>query len=97
MDMARKFIQMGIIRARRYAHHKGGRKYGKDGNVLEKWEGEDIAGKRAEKEEASTIFRGYWELCRSYEGYKRSKAVWIKEKREWEKEKKRKGERNEKR
>jgi hypothetical protein len=25
-DMARKFIQMGMTRARRYANHKGGRK-----------------------------------------------------------------------
>ncbi len=27
MDMARKFIQMGYTRARRYANHAGGRKY----------------------------------------------------------------------
>lgn len=27
MDMARKFLQMGITRARRYANHKSGRKY----------------------------------------------------------------------
>jgi hypothetical protein len=27
MDMARKFLQMGWTRARRYANHKGGRKY----------------------------------------------------------------------
>lgn len=27
MDMARKFIQMGYTRARRYANHKSGRKY----------------------------------------------------------------------
>ena len=26
-DMARKFIQMGFTRARRYANHKGGKKY----------------------------------------------------------------------
>ncbi len=26
-DMARKFIQMGYTRARRYANHKGGKKY----------------------------------------------------------------------
>ncbi len=29
MDMARKFLQMGITRARRYANHKSGRKYKK--------------------------------------------------------------------
>ena len=27
MDMARKFLQMGWTRARRYANHKGGQKY----------------------------------------------------------------------
>ncbi|UFP94829.1 DUF4385 domain-containing protein [Gloeobacter morelensis] len=27
MDMARKFLQMGFTRARRYANHKGGRKW----------------------------------------------------------------------
>lgn len=29
-DMARKFIQMGYTRARRYANHKGGKKYSYD-------------------------------------------------------------------
>jgi hypothetical protein len=29
MDMARKFLQMGYTRARRYANHKTGRKYAK--------------------------------------------------------------------
>ena len=27
MDMARKFLQMGFTRARRYANHKSGRKW----------------------------------------------------------------------
>ena len=31
MDMARKFLQMGYTRSRRYANHKGGKKY--DGPV----------------------------------------------------------------
>ncbi len=30
-DMARKFLQMGFTRARRYANHKGGKKYEKGG------------------------------------------------------------------
>tara|TARA_Y100000033_G_scaffold43116_1_gene44613 strand:- start:47 stop:514 length:468 start_codon:yes stop_codon:yes gene_type:complete len=33
MDMARKFLEMGFTRARRYANHKDGKKYDKDGNV----------------------------------------------------------------
>ena len=32
MDMARKFLQMGFTRSRRYANHKGGRKYDAQGN-----------------------------------------------------------------
>ena len=32
MDMARKFLQMGFTRSRRYANHKGGRKYDAEGN-----------------------------------------------------------------
>lgn len=34
MDMARKFLEMGFTRARRYANHKSGRKYDKDRAVL---------------------------------------------------------------
>lgn len=30
MDMARKFMQMGFTRARRYANHKSGRKWSRD-------------------------------------------------------------------
>lgn len=33
-DMARKFLEMGFTRARRYANHHSGRKYGSDGKVL---------------------------------------------------------------
>lgn len=34
MDMARKFIQMGYTRARRYANHSGGKKYDEKGRLL---------------------------------------------------------------
>jgi len=33
MDMARKFLEMGFTRARRYANHSSGRKYTKDGKI----------------------------------------------------------------
>lgn len=33
MDMARKFLEMGFTRARRYANHSSGRKYAEDGSV----------------------------------------------------------------
>jgi hypothetical protein len=48
---------------------KGGRKYGPDGNVLEKWTGEDVGGKRQKKEEASEVFKGYWRRCTSHKAY----------------------------
>ena len=31
--MARKFLEMGFTRARRYANHKDGKKYDENGNV----------------------------------------------------------------
>ena len=33
MDMCRKFLQMGFTRSRRYANHRGGRKYDQAGEV----------------------------------------------------------------
>lgn len=83
MDMARKFIQMGMTRAKRYANYQGGRKYidGKDkGNKIEKSGGH--AGKE-EKERASLIFRDTWDRCRQHEGYQRLKAEFLQEQKEW--------------
>ncbi len=34
MDVARKFLQMGYTRARRYANHRSGKKYDENGRVL---------------------------------------------------------------
>lgn len=34
MDMARKFLEMGFTRSRRYANHKSGQKYDSTGSVL---------------------------------------------------------------
>ena len=33
MDMARKFLEMGFTRARRYANHPSGKKYARDGSI----------------------------------------------------------------
>ncbi|SMQ54130.1 unnamed protein product [Zymoseptoria tritici ST99CH_3D7] len=94
-DMARKFIQMGMTRARRYANYKGGRKYEKSEKELEA-EGkvkadrvrkEKSAGHdgREEKAAASEVFKEVWRECIEDEGYVRLKEVWKKEKKEWEK------------
>jgi hypothetical protein len=87
-DMTRKYIQMGMTRARRYANHKGGRKYGTDGRQLDKWTDEDVDGKRKEKEEASEIFKEYWRRCIATEAYVELKEDWSKAKKEYLKGKK---------
>ena len=58
MDMARKFLQMGYTRSRRYANHKSGRKY-KEGSreVLEREED-------AVKAESAKIFHEKWKKTR---------------------------------
>jgi hypothetical protein len=57
MDMARKFLQMGYTRARRYANYKGGRKYDEDGDVKERQND-------SEKAESAAIFEEKWKLAR---------------------------------
>ena len=63
MDMARKFLQMGYTRSRRYANHKSGRKY-KAGTkeVLEK-EVDAI------KAESAKIFYEKWKKAREDKKY----------------------------
>lgn len=89
--MTRKFLQMGMTRAKRYANHKGGRKYGAGGKgkgeVIEVAAGEDWEG-RKEKEEVSAIFREVWERARGWEGYVEMRGVFLGRQREWDKERK---------
>lgn len=66
MDMARKFIQMGYTRARRYANYKGGRKYAQDGGMLPR-------GNDEIKAEAARIFKTFWDRIRADEDYLRRK------------------------
>jgi len=63
-DMARKFIQMGYTRARRYANHKSGRKYAHNPQLEDSREKELIARKDllpndedSVKAAAATIFK----------------------------------------
>jgi hypothetical protein len=55
MDMARKYLQMGFTRSRRYANHRGGKKY-EDGTRRERPPTPDL-----QKAEAAEIFRAYWQ------------------------------------
>jgi hypothetical protein len=86
MDMSRKFLQMGMTRAKRYANHAGGRKYDKKtGEELEKSKGH--AGME-EKLEASEIFKEVWQRAKEHEGYIGKKERFMKEQKEWDKIKK---------
>ena len=67
MDMARKFIQMGYTRARRYANHKGGRKYAPDGTVLP-YAPDPV------KAEAAAVFYAVWKKVEADRVYSRLKA-----------------------
>jgi hypothetical protein len=58
MDMARKFLQMGYTRSRRYANHKSGRKYAADtGELLPQEEDH-------EKAQSAKIFYEKWKKAR---------------------------------
>ncbi|KZF23257.1 hypothetical protein L228DRAFT_245997 [Xylona heveae TC161] len=83
MDMTRKFLQMGMTRAKRYANHAGGRKYSKEtGKELQKSSQHPDA---AEKLAVSDLFRGYWNRCLSHDGYQEKKKAFLKEQHEWDK------------
>ena len=75
-DMARKFLQMGYTRARRYANHQGGKKY--DGAVPADKKGLSGAHGRAElartpedpvKAAAAKIFKQKWDEAKIHPRY----------------------------
>ena len=83
MDMARKYIQMGMTRAKRYANHKGGKKYDKEGNILPMSDGHE---KKDEMENVSRVFQSQLEHVRRHRGYGTRKKAFMEEKKEWKKE-----------
>ncbi|GGK64570.1 DUF4385 domain-containing protein [Rufibacter glacialis] len=88
-DMARKFLQMGFTRARRYANHKGGRKYQaspEDNNQDLPYpyssgsahKGNQILPQEedaltSEKAQAAAIFKEYWFRAKDHPEYLRQK------------------------
>lgn len=82
MDMARKFLQMGYTRARRYANHRTGQKY--DGPVPDDQKGRSGAHGRDQlprdedpvKAESARIFYGVYLRAREDEVYKTLKKAW---------------------
>ncbi|ACK70806.1 conserved hypothetical protein [Gloeothece citriformis PCC 7424] len=75
-DMARKFLQMGYTRARRYANHKSGRKYKRDVQTSNLNEEKDA--KKREvlpnefdpiKAESAAIFKEKWLKAKTNQKY----------------------------
>ena len=71
-DMARKYLQMGFTRARRYANYKGGKKYDKDNDfqLLQKGTGQ------MQKANAAKIFYQKWQEAESNQKYSDLKKNW---------------------
>ncbi len=82
MDMARKFLQMGYTRARRYANHASGKKY--DGPVPDDKKGQSGAHGREQlprqedpvKAESARIFYGVYLQAREDPEYKKLRKEW---------------------
>ena len=72
MDMCRKFLEMGFTRARRYANHKDGKKYGKDGKVLP--QEKDWA--TSEKAKSARRFKDFRDLVTQDEFYISMRKQW---------------------
>ncbi|MBB6609575.1 DUF4385 domain-containing protein [Pontibacter sp. Tf4] len=80
-DMARKFLQMGYTRSRRYANHRSGKKY--DGPVPDDKKGQSGAHGREElprdidpvKAESAAIFKKKWDLAKQNTDYIRQKEA----------------------
>jgi hypothetical protein len=72
-DMARKFLQMGFTRARRYTNYKGGRKYDQaDYHLLQKGTGDP------EKAVSADIFFHKWKEAENHPKYAQMKIEWKK-------------------
>jgi hypothetical protein len=84
MDMARKFLQMGVTRSRRYANHRTGLKY--NGPVPDDKKGRSGSHGRETlpldndpiKAESAAIFREKYLLAREDPAYQRMRKEWQK-------------------
>lgn len=74
-DMARKYLQMGFTRARRYYNYKGGKKYDAENDYrqLERGTGDP------EKAAAADIFYEKWQEAEANSMYAKMRKEWKKE------------------
>ena len=72
MDMARKFLEMGFTRARRYANHKDGKKYNRD-RTIKPQESDALTNAKAL---SATIFKNMRDLAAYDETYQIMRKQW---------------------
>lgn len=82
-DMARKFLQMGFTRARRYANYQGGKKYKQENEVIRneypyssgsRFKGNELNerlenNQTSEKAKAANVFKMYWTMAKTNRDY----------------------------
>lgn len=71
-DMARKYLQMGFTRSRRYTNYKGGKKYGNDYQTLPRGTGDP------QKAMSASIFYKKWQQAEAHPKYMLLKKSWKK-------------------
>ena len=71
-DLARKFLQMGYTRARRYANYKGGRKYDKQAGYKVRRRGTGDPSKAL----SATVFHEAWKRAEAEPRYAACKKDW---------------------
>ena len=74
MDMARKFLEMGFTRARRYANHNSGRKYDVSKTILPQ-ENDALT---SEKAQAAQVFKKVRDLAAYDPEYQMMRKQWRK-------------------
>tara|TARA_B100000287_G_scaffold33052_1_gene30677 strand:- start:753 stop:1217 length:465 start_codon:yes stop_codon:yes gene_type:complete len=73
MDMARKFLEMGFTRARRYANHASGRKYDEVSGEVRPQEKD---WRTNEKSKAAAVFKKVRDLAAYDQTYKEMRKEW---------------------
>jgi hypothetical protein len=72
MDMARKFLEMGFTRARRYANHSDGRKYDQNGKVRP----QEVDWRDNEKAKAAKVFKAIRDKAAYDDTYQSMRKEW---------------------
>ncbi len=72
MDMCRKFLEMGFTRSRRYANHRDGKKYDKEGNIIPQ-----------EKDHATCHFAKSAKIFKSVRDMVAKNEIYVKMRKDW--------------